>query len=79
MQCRGCGVDANGVADAQVIGDGGFKTFDEWPQAEAAGREQRIDIGARRVRRSPSIAAKCLRTELDKRSNFGSITDAAPI
>src|ERR1700745_2945789 len=50
MQRRGPGVDANCVADLEVIIDGGFETLDKRPQAEAAGREQSVEIGARRVR-----------------------------
>ena len=50
MQCGSPGVDTDGVADAQVIGDIGLKLFDEWSEAKAAGREQSADIGASRVR-----------------------------
>lgn len=58
MECGSSALDANGVADGQIIGDGGLKTFDERPQAEAAAREQGVDIGAHPVRDLPPLRRK---------------------
>jgi hypothetical protein len=58
IECGSSEIDANGVATAQIIGDGGLKTFDERPQAEAAAREQGVDIGARPVRYLPPLRRK---------------------
>ena len=58
MKCGSSGVDTYGMAHAQIIGDGGFETFDERPQAEAAGREQGVDVGARCVSDLPPLQGK---------------------
>jgi hypothetical protein len=39
VECGSSRIDANGTANAQIIGDGGFETLDERSKAETAGGE----------------------------------------